>query len=338
MLNPAELVVVTMGDPAGIGPELLMQAWCERYKRNLPAFYCLADPLHMQALAAQLELPVDFQIIEDGDLSQAQVDRFNVVPLGGSVAATCGKPDPAYGHLVVKSIDMAVEHLHEGRCGAMVTNPISKKVLYDCGFKQPGHTEYLGDLSASVFGVEAEPVMLLAGPELMTIPLTVHIPLADVPSALTQQRIVRVARVAHRDLQSRFGIARPRLAFAGLNPHAGESGAMGEEEITVMAPALAQLQSEGINALGPYPADTMFHGRARAGYDVALAAYHDQALIPVKTIGFDESVNVTLGLPFIRVSPDHGTAFDLAGSGKGNPDSLSAALRLAATMAKTESV
>jgi 4-hydroxythreonine-4-phosphate dehydrogenase len=217
----------------------------------------------------------------------------------------------------------------------IVTAPIQKATLYAAGFTYPGHTEFLGALAAKWWpGEPAEPVMMLSGPDLSTVPVTVHIPLADVPGAVTRERIVQVARIVARDLATRFQNHNPRIAIAGLNPHAGEDGTMGLEDRDIIAPAIADLRAAGLNVTGPHPSDTLFHARARAGYDVVLAMYHDQALIPVKTIAFDETVNVTLGLPFVRTSPDHGTALDIAGLGTARPDSLIAALRLAARMAR----
>ncbi len=218
--------------------------------------------------------------------------------------------------------------MREGKASAVVTNPIAKAVLYGAGFRFPGHTEFLGDL-AKAWGDPAFPVMMIWSETLAVVPVTIHIPLAEAARSLSADLIVRTARVVDRDLRARFGIARPRLALAGLNPHAGEGGAMGREEIAIIAPAIKQLRAEGIDAVGPCPADTMFHAKARARYDVALTMYHDQGLIPVKTLAFDEGVNVTLGLPFVRTSPDHGTAFDIAGTGCANPASLIAALKLA---------
>jgi 4-hydroxythreonine-4-phosphate dehydrogenase len=216
-----------------------------------------------------------------------------------------------------------------------VTCNIAKKPLYDGGFSFPGHTEYLAHLATLYTGKTTMPVMMLAGPDLRTVPVTIHIPLSQVPQALTTELIVATARITAADLRNRFGLGKPRLAISGLNPHAGEGGAMGNEDQDVIAPAIATLRAEGIDAFGPLPADTMFHPRARAGYDAALCMYHDQALIPAKALAFDEAVNVTLGLPFIRTSPDHGTAFDIAGKGIARPDSLIAALKLAHQLADT---
>jgi 4-hydroxythreonine-4-phosphate dehydrogenase len=234
---------------------------------------------------------------------------------------------------VIGAIDHAVALAQRGETAGLVTNPIHKATLTQSGFGFPGHTEYLAHLASRHTGRDVMPVMLLAGPDLRTVPVTIHIALADVPRMLTTELIAATARITASDLKSRFGIARPRLAIAGLNPHAGEGGAMGSEDAAIVAPAVEMLKTEGIDATGPLPADTMFHPRARASYDAALCMYHDQALIPAKTLAFDEAVNVTLGLPFIRTSPDHGTAFDIAGKGIARADSLIAALRLARRLA-----
>ena len=224
-----------------------------------------------------------------------------------------------------------------GRTAAVVTNPIAKAVLYDAGFNFPGHTEFLADLAIKATGqASLLPVMLLAGPKLRAVPVTIHIPLRAVPETLTTRMVYETCRIAAHDLHARFGFAAPRLAVSGLNPHAGEGGALGLEDDAIVRPAVERLQAAGIAAVGPLPADTMFHDAARATYDVALCMYHDQALIPAKALGFDNSVNATLGLPFIRTSPDHGTAFALAGKGVAKPDSLLAALRLAQTLALHE--
>lgn len=233
---------------------------------------------------------------------------------------------------MIESIETAVRLVRTGEGSAVVTNPIAKHVLYEAGFRHPGHTEFLAALASEGSSGTWHPVMMLWSEQLAVVPVTVHIPLSDVPSALTADKIVTTGRIVARELRERFGIAAPRLALAGLNPHAGESGSMGTEDMRVIAPAVEILRQDGIDAAGPLPADTMFHARARSRYDAALAMYHDQALIPIKTIAFDEAVNVTLGLPFVRTSPDHGTAFDIAGKGIARPDSLIAAIRLAARL------
>lgn len=327
-------LALTQGDPAGIGPELALRAWLERRERNLPAFACIADPAQLADMAGRLGQAVPLRTCDWGEVAAVFDAALPVVPLAQGCLAEPGRPDPATAAGTIASIDSAVAAVEAGQAAAVVTNPIAKSVLYEAGFRHPGHTEYLAHLAAKG-GPDPLPVMMLWSEALAVVPVTIHVALARVPALLTTQLIVETARIVAAGLRERFGIAAPRLAIAGLNPHAGESGAMGHEDESIVRPAIVALQAEGIDARGPYPADTMFHERARAGYDVALAMYHDQALIPIKTIAFDEGVNVTLGLPFIRTSPDHGTAFDIAGKGIARPDSLCAALRLAARMAGT---
>ena len=325
-------LALTQGDPAGIGPELTLRAWLERRERDLPPFGCIADPEHLARLARALGWSVPLRACGWQDVPDAFAEALPVVPLDRAVMVAPGRPEAATAPATIASIDIAVAATTAGRAGAVVTNPIAKSVLYEAGFRHPGHTEYLAHLAARG-GEVPLPVMMLWCEELAVVPVTIHEPLRRVPELLTADLIVATARIVAAELRSRFGIAAPRLALSGLNPHAGESGAMGDEETTVIGPAIARLRAEGIDARGPYPADTMFHARARSGYDAALAMYHDQGLIPIKTIAFDEGVNVTLGLPFVRTSPDHGTAFDIAGKGIARPDSLCAALKLAARMA-----
>jgi 4-hydroxythreonine-4-phosphate dehydrogenase len=250
-----------------------------------------------------------------------------------SVTAAPGKPDATSAPAAIASIRRAAADVMAGRAAAMVTNPVAKNVLYRSGFAEPGHTEFLARLVQEATGNQLRPVMMLWSAELAVVPVTIHLPLREVVRHLTSDLVVETGRIVARDLTARFGIARPRLAVAGLNPHAGEDGSLGEEDATIVAPAVKRLQAEGIDAIGPLPADTMFHARTRAGYDVALCMYHDQALIPIKMLAFERAVNVTLGLPFVRTSPDHGTAFDIAGTGRADPSSLVAALALAARLA-----
>jgi 4-hydroxythreonine-4-phosphate dehydrogenase len=313
-----------MGEPAGIGGEILVAAW-ERLRATGPAFVALDDPGRLRRLGAVVR-----EVATPGEAVASLADALPVLPLGVAVDAEPGRPNPRHAPAVIQSIERAVALARSGAAAAVVTNPIQKSALYAAGFRFPGHTEFLADLA----GGSAQPVMMLAGPSLRVVPLTVHVPLARVPGLLTAELVVRQARIVVEALRRDFGVTRPRLAAAGLNPHAGEAGAIGDEEERVVAPALAALRAEGIEVTGPSPADTMFHARARAGYDVALCMYHDQALIPVKTLHLDEAVNVTLGLPFVRTSPDHGTALDIAGRGMARPDSLIAALELAAAMAR----
>ncbi len=319
-------LAMTMGDPAGVGPELALAAWREG-TASAP-FFVLAAPAVLAAAARRVgfEAPI---IETDPATAAAQFAKgVPVVPLAHAVEAVPGRPSAGAAAATIESIARAVETVRKGEARAVVTNPIAKAVLYEAGFRFPGHTEYLGEL-AKAWGAPAFPVMMIWSNVLAVVPVTIHIPLAEAPQALSAELIVKTARVVDRDMRARFGLARPRLAFAGLNPHAGEGGAMGREEIAIIAPAIEALRAEGIDAVGPLPADTMFHPKARARYDVALTMYHDQGLIPVKTLAFDEGVNVTLGLPFVRTSPDHGTAFDIAGKGLANPASLIAAVRLA---------
>jgi len=332
----AELpLALSVGDPSGVGPEIAIAAWQARDSAGVPPFYLLADPSLIAARARRLG--ADVAIVETTPAQAARVFHraLPVVPLVARFTDNLGRPDPANAAGTIEAIDRAVADCLTGRAAAVVTCPIAKKPLYDAGFGFPGHTEYLAHLASLHTGGAVTPVMLLAGPELRTVPVTIHIALAEVPKVLTTELIVAISRITAADLASRFGIAKPRLALAGLNPHAGESGAMGTEDERIIRPAVDILRAQGIDAFGPLPADTMFHARARAGYDVAICMYHDQALIPAKALAFDEAVNVTLGLPFIRTSPDHGTAFDIAGKGIARPDSLIAALKLARRLADT---
>jgi 4-hydroxythreonine-4-phosphate dehydrogenase len=292
----------------------------------------LADPDLMAARAHRIGLRVPIRDGALSDVAAAFDDALPVVPLSVPVADKVGVADPASADAVIASIDAAVEAVALGEARAVVTNPIQKSSLYAAGFHHPGHTEYLGELAGRLFGVTVQPVMMIAGPELRTVPITVHIPHHAVPAALTADLIARTVRTVASDLTRWLGLARPRLVVAGLNPHAGEDGSIGTEDRDVIAPVVAALQAEGIDVRGPLPADTLFHAKARALYDVALCPTHDQALIPAKTLAFDDGVNVTLGLPFVRTSPDHGTALGIAGRGVARPDSLIAALQLADTM------
>ena len=259
-----------------------------------------------------------------------------MVPLGLPATAEPGKPDGTSAPAAIASIDRAVADVIGGLAAAVVTNPVAKSVLYKAGFSDPGHTEYLAKLSFEQTGNPAWPVMMLWSPEVAVVPVTIHVPFKEVPERLTRDLIFETGRVVARDLIDRFGIAHPRLAVAGLNPHAGEDGTLGKEDSLIVRPAIERLIADGIDARGPLAADTMFHEAARKTYDAALCMYHDQALIPIKTLAFDHGVNVTLGLPFVRTSPDHGTAFDIAGTGKADPSSLIAALKLAARLAAAD--
>ncbi|QKV18421.1 4-hydroxythreonine-4-phosphate dehydrogenase PdxA [Oricola thermophila] len=330
-------LAATTGDPAGIGPDVILTSWLRRRETGLPAFYVLGDPDQMKTRAGLLDLDVPVAVCSPGEAVALYPDALPVVPLRNRLAHPAGVPDRINAPGIVESIDRAVADVIAGRAAGVVTAPIAKKPLYEAGFGYPGHTEYLAALAEQHFGRRTMPVMMLAGPKLRAVPVTIHIPLRAVFDTLTTDLIVETCRIVAGDLEHRFGIAEPRLALAGLNPHAGEGGALGREDEDIVQPAVEALRAEGIAARGPLPADTMFHDRARETYDAAICMYHDQALIPAKALGFDDSVNVTLGLPFIRTSPDHGTAFEIAGSGKALPDSFMAALRMAAIMAEHES-
>jgi len=321
-------IALTMGEPAGIGGEITLKAW-QAARREGPAFFAIDDPGRLAALAGRLDPAMRIvEIAAPESAADAFRDALPVLPCALAAAVEPGRPDPANVPAVTAAIDRAVALTREGRAAAVVTNPIHKATMYEGGFAHPGHTEYLGALAGG-----ARPQMMLAAPGLRVVPVTVHLPLAAVAGTLTSAMIVAAGRAAAEALARDFGIAAPRLAVAALNPHAGEAGALGEEERSVIAPAIETLRGEGIDASGPSPADTLFHARAREAYDAAICMYHDQALIPLKTIDFDRGVNITLGLPFVRTSPDHGTALALAGSGAASAESLIAALKLAGEMA-----
>jgi 4-hydroxythreonine-4-phosphate dehydrogenase len=328
-------LALTLGEPAGIGPDVAIAAWLRRRELDLPPFYLLGDAACIDARARQLGVEVPIADVTPAGASDRFADAFPIVATGHAVTAQPGRPDASSAPAVIGSIRQAVADVEAGDASAVVTNPIAKSVLYRAGFQHPGHTEFLAELAVRDARVPM-PVMLLWSPTLAVVPVTIHVSLRDAIEQLTSHLITATARIVVADLKSRFGIRRPRLAISGLNPHAGEDGTMGDEEQTIIQHAITVLQNEGIDVTGPLPADTMFHPAARATYDCAICMYHDQALIPIKTIAFDDGVNVTLGLPFIRTSPDHGTAFGIAGTGKANPSSLIAALKLAARMAATQ--
>ena len=313
--------VLTCGDPSGIGPELAVKARAQ-LGRALP-FAWIGDPRHLPTSAAWAEVPAPAAAVEVPEGVLPVLSHPFAAP------ARPGQPDPANAAGVISAIARAVGLVHEGAAAALCTAPIHKKALKDgAGFAFPGHTEYLAHLA----GV-ARVVMMLACPALRVVPATIHIPLSEVPGALTETLLEETIRITHAGLMRDFGLAAPRLVVAGLNPHAGEGGAMGWEDERMIRPLVARLAAEGMAIRGPLPADTLFHPAARARYDAAVCCYHDQALIPIKTLDFDGGVNVTLGLPFVRTSPDHGTAYDIAGRSIANPASLVAALRMAQEMA-----
>ena len=328
----AKPLALTSGEPAGIGPDIAIAAWLRRNELGLPPFYLLGDSAFFADRAKLLGLKVALAELGPEDAGAAFANALPVVATGEKATARPGAPDATSANAALASIRRAVDDVRAGRASAVVTNPIAKSVLYRAGFRHPGHTEFLAELAADG-GPAPQPVMMLWSPALAVVPVTIHLSLREAIARLSSDLIVSTARIAVADLKARFGLANPRLAVSGLNPHAGEDGSLGTEDITIVTPAVEILRQQGIDARGPLPADTMFHAAARKTYDCAICMYHDQALIPIKTIAFEDAVNVTLGLPFIRTSPDHGTAFDIAGTGKANPSSLVAALRLAARMA-----
>jgi 4-hydroxythreonine-4-phosphate dehydrogenase len=326
-------LAVTMGEPAGIGGEIALKAWLNRGD-GVPPFYLIDDPDRLASLARRLGWPTPIRSIDAPDQALAVFnDAVPVTPVGRAIHARPARPDPGDAPAVLHSIETAVRDVRSGRAAALVTNPIHKDSLYRAGFHHPGHTEYLADLA----GAAEAPVMMLVCPALRVVPVTIHLSLSRAIESLTSAAIVHAGRITVAALRQDFGLVSPILAFAGLNPHAGEAGGLGREEIEIIEPALEELRGAGIDARGPLPSDTMFHAEARRTYDAALCMYHDQALIPIKTIDFYGGVNVTLGLPFVRTSPDHGTAFAIAGRGTARADSLIAALRLAAEMAARRS-
>jgi 4-hydroxythreonine-4-phosphate dehydrogenase len=327
----AKPLALTSGEPAGIGPDITIKAWLRRAELKLPPFYLLGDCDLLRDRAKALGLDVTLADSSPEDALATFANALPVVATGSVATARPGQPDDTSADAAISSIRRAVGDVVAGRAGAVVTNPIAKSVLYRAGFRHPGHTEFLAELAAT--GHTPQPVMMLWSPVLAVVPVTIHVPLRDAITGLSSNLIVTTVRIVVADLKSRFGLAKPRLVLSGLNPHAGEEGTLGTEELSVVAPAIDILRAQGIDVRGPLPADTMFHDAIRKTYDCAICMYHDQALIPIKTLAFDNAVNVTLGLPFIRTSPDHGTAFDIAGTGRANPSSLIAALRLAARMA-----
>jgi 4-hydroxythreonine-4-phosphate dehydrogenase len=331
----AQPLALTIGEPAGIGPDITIKAWLRRDELKLPAFYLLGDRDFLQRRASALGLKVRFADVRAEGALDAFADALPVVATGHPASAQPGLPDDSSAEAATASIRQAVGDVLAGRASAVVTNPIAKSVLYRTGFQHPGHTEFLAELAA-VGGRTPQPVMMLWSPALVVVPVTIHLSLREAIAQLSTDLIVTTVRIVNAALKARFGIANPRVAVSGLNPHAGEDGTLGTEDLSIVKPAVDFLRAEGIHAAGPLPADTLFHDAARKTYDCAICMYHDQALIPVKTLAFDDAVNVTLGLPFVRTSPDHGTAFDIAGTGRANPSSLIAALQLAARLAATQ--
>jgi len=322
-------IALTMGEPAGIGGEIACMAWLRR-DGGVPPFFLIDSPDRVRALSAAAGCPVRVaEIASPEEAARAFAEALPVLPIAVAPPVVAGRPNPDHVPAVLEAIERAVSLVMQGRALAVVTNPVQKETLYARGFRYGGHTEYL----ATLVEEPATPIMMLACPGLRVVPVTVHRALRDALDHLTADAILAAGRITADALAADFAIARPILAVTGVNPHAGENGTLGREEIEIVGPAVARLRAEGIDARGPFPADTLFHAEARRGYDAALCMYHDQALIPLKTIDFLGGVNVTLGLPFVRTSPDHGTALDIAGTGRAGPDSLIAALRMAASMA-----
>ncbi|MGN6374390.1 MAG: 4-hydroxythreonine-4-phosphate dehydrogenase PdxA [Sphingomonas sp.] len=320
-------LAVSMGDPAGVGPEIIAKAWAARAREGLTAFFAVGD---CRAIERVWDGPVRM-IDSPAKATDAFDEALPVLQVEDAGPITPGQPDSGGAQCALHALELATGLARSGAAAALVTGPVSKAQLYKIGFTYPGQTEFVAE-RVGVAGENA--VMMLAGPTLRVVPITTHVPLARVSSLLSVDLVLAKARVTARGLERNFGIANPRLAFAGFNPHAGEQGAIGREEIDILMPAIEQLRAEGIDARDPLAADTMFHPRARATYDAALCCYHDQALIPIKTLHFDEGVNITLGLPIVRTSPDHGTAFAIAGQDRAEPGAMIAALRMAAEAAE----
>ncbi len=334
----ARLLALTRGDPSGIGLEIALKAWAAtRGEPGADPFVLVDDIAHARRAAARLGVDVPMAEVTAAGAPAAFREALPVLPLGMETRGVPGRPDAADAPGTIASLTRCVELVADGHAAAVVTLPVSKEVLHRVGYKHPGQTEFMGELAGRLFGAAAaRPVMLLWSPQLAVVPATIHVPISAVPNLVTIDLIVETVRIVARDYRARFGLAAPRIAVAGLNPHASEGGDIGREDLDVVAPALDVLRAEGIAVTGPHPADTLFHAAARARYDVVVTMYHDQALIPIKTLAFDSAVNVTLGLPFVRTSPDHGTAFDIAGRGIADAASLLAALRLAGRLAAAD--
>ena len=330
---PQSALAVSLGDPAGIGPEVIAKCWDNRDKFALPPFVAIGDG---RSIAAVWDGPIE--VVDDPRQADAAFDfALPLIQISAASSDTPGHPSVAGAHCSIDALELAVGLARSGSAAAVVTGPVAKEQLYGIGFQHPGQTEFVAERC----GVSpSNVVMMLAGPTLRTVPLTTHLPLAEVPRALTSALIESRGRATLRGLQRNFGIPEPRLAVTGLNPHSGEGGRLGREEIEIIEPAIAALLAEGWRVTGPHPADTMFHARARANYDAALCMYHDQALIPIKALHFEDAVNVTLGLPIVRTAPDHGTAFDIAGQDLADARPMAAAIRMAAenAMMRAEAV
>ncbi len=325
--------ILTMGEPSGIGGEVALKAWAAGHDSLLP--FCIIDSsLRLKKIVTSLGLDVDIiEISSANETSDVFSKALPVLPIDLPERSIPGELNPANGPAVISAIEQAVKLVQSGQAGAVVTNPIHKHALYQSGFSHPGHTEFL----AALAGIQTEPVMMLASDRLRVIPVTRHVGIQTAIETLTPDLIIETALITDKALRQDFGIEAPRIAIAALNPHAGEGGTMGDEEARLIEPAIKELKSQGLSITGPHPPDTLFHEDARKNYDVVLCMYHDQALIPIKTLDFDTAVNVTLGLPFIRTSPDHGTALDIAGTGTASEHSLIAALKMAGDMSQNRS-
>ena len=331
--NPSRLLVVSMGDPAGIGPDIILKAYHQRLQEHLEPFLVLGCADIFQNRAKQLGLPVNVMQATPENAADLFPNALPVLKVGDCHAVEAGHPSQAAAPAIIAAIETAVALIKDHRAAALVTAPIAKSVLQKAGFSHPGHTEFLGELSERFYQEKAQPVMMIWSSLLTVVPLTIHIPLRQVADAMTAECLEDSVAIIDRDWRRWFSKnVAPRMVLAGINPHAGEDGHIGWEEERILKPAVKKLQERGFDLKGPFSADTLFHAQARPSYDIALCPSHDQALIPVKTLAFDEGVNITLGLPFIRTSPDHGTAFDLAGTGKARPDSMIAALKKAHAM------
>jgi 4-hydroxythreonine-4-phosphate dehydrogenase len=319
-------LAVSLGDPAGIGPEVIAKCWDHRDELGLPPFVAIGDG---RSIAAIWDGPIE--VVDDPSQADAAFDyALPLIQVSAADGDTPGHPSVSGAHCSLDSLELAVGLARSGSAAAVVTGPVSKEQLYAIGFQHPGQTEFVAERCGIAPG---NVVMMLAGPTLRTVPVTTHVPFRQVAERLSSGLIESRGRAALRGLQRSFGISDPRLAISGLNPHAGEGGELGQEEIDLIEPAIAALAAEGWRVSGPHPADTMFHARARANYDAALCMYHDQALIPIKALHFEEAVNITLGLPIVRTAPDHGTAFDIAGQDRADARPMAAAIRMAAESA-----
>ena len=324
---PDRPLAVALGDPSGIGPEVVAKCWDGRASLGLPSFVAVGDA---NSVAQVWDGPIE--LIDDlGDADAAFDIGLPLLHVAAARATEPSRPNGAGAHCSLDSLELSIGLARSGSASAVVTGPVSKEQLYGIGFSHPGQTEFIAERC----GISASNVaMMLAGPTLRTVPVTTHVPLASVAGRLTPGLIAARGRATMRGLQRNFGIAEPRLAVAGLNPHAGEGGALGREEIDIILPAIDLLRAEGWQVVGPLPADSMFHAAARSRFDAALCMYHDQALIPLKALHFEDGVNITLGLPLVRTSPDHGTAFDIAGQDRADPRAMAAAIRMAQSCAE----